>query len=168
MKTLSLLGRANHRLPLFALAFAALLLGVSACAPEAETELEDEELVEDPMLETEPMVGEADLSSTIQALQGDVTAMNPETAISNIESWEEQLEASGDETLQSIASGLGDLRNQLAQEPVDGAVVGETLSRLGQQTTQAAATAEVGVQEQLQQLGSLLSDAGARLTGAGS
>ena len=156
------------RIPFLTL-LVALFVGLSACAPETETEEAlEEEVIEDPALDTQPMAGEADLSSTIQALQGDITQMDPATAVSNIESWQQQLEASGDQSLQTIASGLGDLRDQLTQTPIDGATVGQTLTNLGDQTTQAAATAEVGVQEQLQQLGSLLSDAGAQLSGAGS
>ena len=145
----------------------ALFVGLSACAPETETEEPMEEMAEEePMVDTAP--AGADLGATIEALQGDVTSMDPGAAVDNINAWQAELEASGDEALQGIASDLGELKNQLSQMPPNGSEVGATMTRLGEQTTQAAANADAGVAEQLNQLGSLLSDAGAQLSGAGS
>ncbi|MGI9176100.1 MAG: hypothetical protein ACR2GR_12375 [Rhodothermales bacterium] len=141
----------------------ALFVGLSACAPEDN---EEPDITEEPMADMAP--AGADLDATIQALQGDITAMDPAAAVDNINAWQAELEASGDEALQGIASDLGELKNQLSQMPPNGGEVGQTLTRLGEQTTQAAASAEAGVAEQLNQLGSLLSDAGAQLSGAGS
>ena len=145
----------------------ALFVGLSACAPEDNEEPDiTEEPMEEPMADATP--AGADLGATIQALQGDITTMDPAAAVDNINAWQAELEASGDEALQGIATDLGELKNQLAQMPPNGSEVGQTLTRLGEQTTQAAASAEAGVAEQLNQLGSLLSDAGAQLSGAGS
>ena len=147
--------------------FVALFVGLSACAPETETEDAIEDMAEeDPMTDVAP--AGADLDATIEALQGDITSMDPGAAVDNINAWQAELEASGDEALQSIANDLGELKNQLGQMPPNGSEVGATLTRLGEQTTQAAANAEAGIAEQLNQLGSLLSDAGAQLSGAGS
>jgi hypothetical protein len=102
------------------------------------------------------------LEETIAALEGGITNIPLDAAIANIEGWEEQLSGSEDPAVQSIADQLGQLREALSAEMIDGAEVGALLTSLGVET--AAVGQEVG-EDQLVELGNLLSEAGAMLTG---
>ena len=107
----------------------------------------------------------SELDGTISALSGGITALNPATAVSNIEGWESQLQATGKPALTSIAQDLGALRKELTSGSLDGAAIGKLLSRLGQQTTSTAAGAEAASKDKLTTLGSLLTKAGGALGG---
>ncbi len=153
---------------LFAALAIVLALGLTACATETE-----EAEVAEPQTETaEPGAmdtpgGEVTVDETISALQGDITSLAPNMAISNIEGWQQRLQNADFDGASEIESGLGDLMDALQQQPIDGQRVGELLSQLGNQTTQAAAQAEAGASEQLNQLGNILTTAGQQLTGGG-
>lgn len=64
--------------------------------------------------------------------------------------------------MQSIADQLGQLREALSAETIDGAEVGALLTSLGAET---AAVGQDAGEDQLVELGNLLSEAGAMLTG---
>ncbi len=107
----------------------------------------------------------SELDGTISALQGGITSLSPTTAVSNIESWESQLQATGKPALTSIATDLGALRQELGSGNLDGAAIGKLLSKLGKSTTDVAAQAEASSQTKLATLGSLLTKAGSALGG---
>lgn len=111
--------------------------------------------------------GEADLDSTLSLLETpDITDVPLNRAISLIGAWEQELRQSGQENLESIADDLDALESELMNQPMDGQAIGEIMTRLGEQTAQAAETdAEGATAEQLQQLGNLLSQAGNQLAG---
>lgn len=104
------------------------------------------------------------VEETIAALEGGLTSIPLEAAIANIEGWEEQLSGSDDAAVQSIADQLGQLREALSADEIDGAEVGGLLTSLG---TETAAAGEGAGDDQLVQLGDLLAQAGASLTGGG-
>ena len=107
----------------------------------------------------------SELDGTISALSGGITALSPTTAVSNIESWESQLQATGKPELTSIATDLGSLRSELSSGNLDGSAIGKLLSKLGKATTATAANAEASSQAKLTTLGSLLTKAGSALGG---
>ena len=109
------------------------------------------------------MAGAADLEATIEVLEGGVTAFSPSLALNNISSWITTLEEAGDPALADIADTLEELREQLREEEIDGNEVGEILSTLSEQTSEAAAVAGVGVADQLSRLSDLLSGAAQQL-----
>ena len=104
-----------------------------------------------------------DLNTTIGALKSGVTNIPPQAAVTNIDGWIAQLQASNNPELEQIADNLQQLRDMLSSGNLDGQVIGQLLTMLGGQTTSAAASADPGVQGQLQELGRLLSQAGGQL-----
>ncbi|MCY7276080.1 MAG: hypothetical protein LH702_20655 [Phormidesmis sp. CAN_BIN44] len=104
------------------------------------------------------MTKTVDLDSTIAALQGGITSLPPEAAVSAIESWQSQLQGT------EIAETLGELKMALEGSGTGSSSLGEILSDLGSQTTTSAGTATGGAMSKLQQLGQLLSKAGSSLT----
>lgn len=99
----------------------------------------------------------ADLDSTISALQGGLTSLPPEAAVSNIESWQQQLQ--GTET----ASILEQLKTALTSGSASGQSVGQLLTQLGTQTSSSASDASDDAANKLHQLGQLLTQAGGSL-----
>ena len=118
----------------------------------------------------------ADVSATIDDLENGLTSFPLSKAVNKIDDWKRKVEATERDDLRPIADGLGDLRNALTGEGVDGMTVGMLLVRLGEQTEEAAdvvpeSTPEdstEGLQKGLKRLGSLLRHAGSALAGSGS
>ncbi len=102
------------------------------------------------------------VAETISTLQGDLTAIPVDAAVSNIEGWQSQLEGSDDPIVQGIATNLGELSTALQADSVDGAQVGGLLTSLGTDTVSAA---EGAGSTELTDLGNLLLQAGTSLTG---
>ena len=160
--------RLRQIVPVFALA----LLGIGAACDTAEEEAIETEPIETAPVtmtgdEMEPMMmgGTAELDNTINALQGDLTAIPMSNATGMIQDWQTRLQAANNPALNPIAENLGELQEELQESPIDGDDVGELLMELGQQTMDAASAADPGMTNQLQQLGNLLMQAGQRLTG---
>ena len=112
------------------------------------------------MTDESPTVG-----GTIEALEGGLANLPAEQAISNIEGWQMRLESTGDPALLAIAEQLEELKAALQTESVDQASVGLLLTELGGRTSDAAQSAQGEEAAQLVSLGTLLSDAGADLSG---
>jgi ABC-type transporter Mla subunit MlaD len=100
------------------------------------------------------------LDTTISALQGGLTSIDATTAVSVIDTWQQTLSGAG---LTDIADDLGQLKTALTSSNLDGAQIGEILSRLGSKTSAAAGTAPAEYESRLQQLGQLLSQSGTSL-----
>lgn len=143
----------------------ALLIAFSACGGEAQPEVEETEAT----TEQQPAADTASvtLESTLNSLQGGITNIAPDAAVSNIDGWISRLEQVGGESTAPIVQGLQSLRGELTASSIDGQAVGGILSQLGQQTSQLAGTVQGATAQQLEQLGSLLSQAGQQLTGGG-
>lgn len=146
-------------------------LALAACGGEAE-----EAEIADPMADTaviapmEPAPAAAGdpmalLSGTVEAARGGLTNMAASAAVSNIQQWQQTLTAANNPALQPIVTDLQALEQALQAQPIDGAQVGQILSRLGEQTTAAASAAEAGTADQVRELGGLLSQAGSQLSG---
>lgn len=108
---------------------------------------------------------EVDVASTISTLQSGLTSIPAAAAVDNINGWIAKLEGAGFEGAEEITDNLEELRDELQEDTLNGAEIGETLARLGELTTAAAAGASSSSQEGLMQLGTILSEGGAMLNG---
>jgi hypothetical protein len=104
-----------------------------------------------------------ELTNTIDALSGDLTAIDPKNALEVISTWRRSLSHSSNADLKEISDGLGELKEALSASSLDGKQIGSILKRLGQQTTAAAKNAEGDIGKQVKQLGQLLTKAGGAL-----
>lgn len=147
---------------------AVLFMGLVGCA-ETETPEATEAEEDTAMAETETMASSDSVTvgGTISLLQQGLTSISASAAVSNIEGWQEQLEAAGSEPLMAISNNLEELKGELQNDSIDGAAVGELLVSLGDQTVDAAQNAGGTATAQLTQLGNLLQQAGNQLTGEG-
>jgi hypothetical protein len=105
------------------------------------------------------------LNATIHSLKNGLTGIPVSAAIDNTETWQQQLLQSGEPALQDIGREIGNLQSLLSSGTLDGAAIGRSLSMLGAQTNQAAATAPADLQTSLRGLGDLLLQAGGKLEG---
>lgn len=93
-----------------------------------------------------------DIDSTIAALQGGLTSIPPEAAVSTIEAWQQQLQGT------AIAETLGQLKMALTGGGGGVSGVRQLLIDLGSQAETAAGSATGGDASKLQQLAKVLSD----------
>lgn len=117
------------------LAFALILF---ACGETTNTTTEtpDMDMPETPRVET-PDMPQADplVKNTIDAVQakeGDITALDPGTAVSNIDSWIVKL--GGMDGTSGMVSDLESLKMELSSGNIDGGKVSGILSSLASQT----------------------------------
>ena len=116
----------------------------------------------------------AEVAATVDDVERGLTSVPLSKAVNKIDDWKRKIEATERQDLLPIAAGLGELRQSLVGEGVDGLHVGAILTRLGEQTEAAAgdvSPATTGdtnedLVKNLQRLGSLLRHAGGALTGA--
>lgn len=99
----------------------------------------------------------SEVDQLISALQGGLTSVPPATAVSIIDSFEQQVRGAG---ATEIANNLTELKKLLTSGNATGPAIGKVLGSLGQQTTSAASGPDAS---KFSQLGKLLSDAGASL-----
>lgn len=107
-----------------------------------------------------PTTSTTELDQTIAALQGGLTSVPPETAVSVIGSFEQQAQGLG---ASELASSLSNLKQLLTSGNASAQELSQALSQLGSQTSVIASGAEPDVANKLQQLGELLSSAGQSL-----
>lgn len=103
-------------------------------------------------------MAQADLDTTISALQGGLTSIPAEAALANIESWQAQLKDAAPE----IANALGELKSQLANGNTSG--IAQALKQVGSKTSEVAASAGGDAGTKAQQLGQMLNQAGNSLS----
>ncbi|HEX8656769.1 MAG TPA: hypothetical protein VF690_04515 [Hymenobacter sp.] len=106
--------------------------------------------------------GTSQLDATINALQGGL-ANAAGAASSNISGWIKTLQ--GAPQLSGITSELQNLHDALSSGSTDTGALAQSLSTLGEHTTQAAASATPDAQDKLRQLGQALSSAAGQLRG---
>ena len=82
------------------------------------------------------------IQTTVNHFNDGILAMSRAAAEHSIESWKAELEASGSKPLESIASDLGRLQDQLEKVTIDGSKVVSLLSKLGHATIDVAPLAE--------------------------
>lgn len=102
----------------------------------------------------------ADLDSTISALQSGLTLLPVEAALTNIESWQQQIQGAAPE----IASTLGELKSLLSSGNANGQSIAEVLKKLGVQTSDAGTSAGGDAGSKVQQLGQMLNQAASSLS----
>ncbi|MFH7029835.1 MAG: hypothetical protein ACHBN1_31850 [Heteroscytonema crispum UTEX LB 1556] len=100
------------------------------------------------------------IDSLIEQLEDDFTSVKPDVAVSAIDEWYKLLHKSDSENFQEIANGLKELKQLLGRKTAKGSDIAAVLTKLGQQTTEAASEAKRGFKGPIQKLGKLLSKAG--------
>lgn len=105
------------------------------------------------------------LNATVHSLKNGLTGIPVSAAIDNTETWQQQLLQSGEPALQDIGREIGNLQSLLSSGSLDAGNIGRSLSMLGAQTNQAAASADTDLQAGLRMLGDLLLQAGGKLEG---
>ena len=107
-----------------------------------------------------------DLDNTNAALEGGVSSLTPSAAVRVIDLWHGTLKNAERDDLHMIANLLSELKDALLADRPDGRTIGSLMSRLGEQTTSAAAGADdARLSPKLEHLGALLSRAGSALGG---
>ena len=115
----------------------------------------------------------AEVHATVRELEGGLAQLALSKAVNRIDDWKREIETAERADLQPIADGLGDLHGALVGTSFDALTVGMLLSRLGQQTEDAADSVPPStpeddssdLQASLKRLGSLLRHAGGALSG---
>jgi uncharacterized phage infection (PIP) family protein YhgE len=106
------------------------------------------------------------LESLLQALQGDLSTLDPDNALETIDEFQSLLKQSKQPEAKEIASGLKDLQKLLKRKEQSGHELGELIRHLGEQTTEIAADADKALKTTLQQLGKQLTKVGRSLSKA--
>jgi hypothetical protein len=115
---------------------------------------------------TENRITDEDFDSTTATLREGVWQVAIERAISEVDSWQNKLEASGDPGLQPIANNLGELKRLLAADELDVEAISGLLIELGDQTQAVAVSGTASqVADKLQLLSRLLTDEGRSMRG---
>ena len=118
---------------------------------------------------TENRIRDEDFDSTTATLREGVrwvfwsivVTWGKERAISEVEGWQNKLEASGDPGFQPIADNLGELKRLLATDNLDVEAISGLLVELGDQTQAVAVSGTASqVADKLQLLSQLLTDEG--------
>jgi hypothetical protein len=102
-------------------------------------------------------MAQADLDTTIAALQKGLTAIPADQAVTVIDSWQQQLQGN------EIAEKLGELKTALTSGTSNGTSLAGILADIGKGTTKAAESADPSAAAQVKQLGELLSQAASSL-----
>ncbi len=116
----------------------------------------------------------AEVKATTDELERGLDQIPLSKAINKIDDWKRKIEETERADLLPIAAALGELRQSLVGEGVDGVRVGAILVRLGEQTEAAASDVSPSttgdtnedLKKGLQRLGSLLRHAGGALGGS--
>jgi hypothetical protein len=106
------------------------------------------------------MIMAANLDNTIKAFQSGITTMSPDQGVKSIDEWLKKLENADFRGAKSIHDSLSKLKKHLESGNLDGAAIGELLSKLGDATVRAAGQASGKDADKIKQLGQALSDCG--------
>jgi hypothetical protein len=96
------------------------------------------------------------LESLLQALQGDLSAIDPDVALKTIDELHSLVHQLKQPPAQEIASGLKELQKLLKRTEPSGHELGELIGHLGEQTSNIASEAETEFKTPLQNLGKQL------------
>jgi hypothetical protein len=106
------------------------------------------------------------LDSLSTAFQGDLSAIDPDTALETIDTFQSLLKHAKQPEAKEIATGLKDLHKLLKRKEPTGHELGELIGHLGEQTIEIAADADRGLKAPLQHLGKQLTKIGRSLSKA--
>lgn len=103
------------------------------------------------------------LSATITYLEGMPTGVDIESAVENIQAWQQRLRDAGKPDLNGIADHLGSLIKYLTTPDPDGKAIGRSLIQIGEMTMKAANDADAGIGSLMKILGNWLKKVGESL-----
>ena len=103
------------------------------------------------------------IESLSETLESDLTKVDTDTAIGAIDHWYGLLHKSDNESLQEIANGLKELKQTLKRKTAKASDIAEVMTKIGEQTTEAASNAHRGLKGPIQKFGRLLSKTGKSL-----
>ncbi len=106
------------------------------------------------------------LATLTQALQGDLSALDPDRALETIDEFQSLLKHAQQPAAKDIASGLKELQKLLKRKEPSGHELGELIAHLGEQTHEIAADADKELKTTLQQLSKQLTKVGRSLSKA--
>lgn len=101
----------------------------------------------------------ARFAATRDLLAKDLEKVNPDTAVKNIDAWEEGLNALESKSGKAIVRDLEALKKQLTGGKPNGAKIKQLLKKLGEETTKSAEDAPENQQDKLRELGQQLTEA---------
>ena len=96
------------------------------------------------------------LHATVSALKNGLTSLPLGSAMDNTETWQQAFLQSGQPGLQDIAREIGNLQSMLSSGVLSATAIGNSLSMLGDQTSQASVQAPAEAKKPLQELADLL------------
>lgn len=103
------------------------------------------------------------IESLSETLEGDLTQIDTDTAVDAIDHWYGLLHKSENESLKEISNGLKELKQMLKRKNAKASDIAEALTKIGEQTTEAASDAHRGLKGSIQKFGKLLSKTGKSL-----
>ncbi len=106
------------------------------------------------------------LESLSEALQGELSSIDPDAALKMIDELYALVHQSKQPEAKEIATGLKELQKQLKRKEPSGHELGELIGHLGEQTSEIAAEAEQELKAPLQRLGKQLVKVGRSLAKA--
>lgn len=96
------------------------------------------------------------LHATLSGLQNGLTSLPLGSAMDNTESWQQQFLQSGQPEFQDIAREIGNLQSLLTSGSLSATAIGNSLSMLGDQTSQASQHAPADLKDDLLKLADTL------------
>ena len=96
------------------------------------------------------------LLATVSALRNGLTSLPLGSAMDNTETWQQQFLQSGQPGLQDIAREIGNLQSLLSSGALSAQAIGNSLTMLGNQTSEASAQASDDLKKPLVELADLL------------
>ena len=96
------------------------------------------------------------LHATLSGLQNGLTSLPLGSAMDNTETWQQQFLQSGLPGLQDIAREIGNLQSLLTSGALSALAIGNSLTMLGDQTSQVSKQAADDLKKPLQELADLL------------
>jgi predicted RND superfamily exporter protein len=107
-----------------------------------------------------------EINELLQALEGDLSVIEAESALSLVEQWYGFLHKSKEPEVKQLASGLKELQKLLKSGKATGHEISEELIHIGEQTTEFSSDAEKGLKQPVQRLGKQLRKAGTSIAKA--
>ena len=96
------------------------------------------------------------LNATVSALKNGLTSLPLGSAMDNTETWQQQFLQSGQPGLQDIAREIGNLQSLLTSGALSATTIGNSLTILGNQTSEVSADAPAETKKSLLELADLL------------
>ncbi len=104
-----------------------------------------------------------DVDSLVEALHGDVTEIESDTAISSIDVWVDFLKGHKEENVKELSASLKELKKLLKGKKTEASEIAEVLEQLGEQTTAIGDEAGRGVKGPLHKVGKALTQAAKKI-----